>query len=178
MKDLRPFSVFEGEGMKEFAQTLIDIGAKYGKVTVKEVSPSRNTIVKKVNSTALAQKSNLVASPKSAIQDNSGLGVTFDLWTDDYKKLSYLSCTKHWLEDAERKNSGVFCKLFQAERKTADSIRHELVANMSEIGLEESILKNITFVTDKGANIKKSITMLFMVSLLLSCLECDTIPCI
>ena len=37
VKDFRPFSVFEGEGMKEFAQTLIDIGAKYGKVTVKGV---------------------------------------------------------------------------------------------------------------------------------------------
>ena len=55
VKDLRPFTVFEGEGMKEFAQTLIDIGAKYGKVTVKEVLPSRNTIVKKVNSTAKEQ---------------------------------------------------------------------------------------------------------------------------
>ena len=47
--------------------------------------------------------------------------------------------------------------MFQAERKTADNIRHELVANMSEIGLEESILKNITFVTDRGANIKKAL---------------------
>ena len=40
VKDLRPLSVFEGEGMKEFAQTRIDIVAKYGKVTVKDVLPS------------------------------------------------------------------------------------------------------------------------------------------
>ena len=117
VKDLRPFSVFDGEGMKEFAQTCIDIGAKYGKLTVEEVLPSRNTIAKKVKSTALDQKTNLLASLKLAISNNSGFGVTSDLWTDDYKKLTYLSCTAHWLEDGKRKNSEIFCKLFQAEKK-------------------------------------------------------------
>ena len=161
VKDLRPFSVFDGEGMKEFAQTCIDIRAKYGKLTVEEVLPSRNTIAKKVKSTALDQKTNLLASLKLAISNNSGFGVTSDLWTDDFKKLTYLSCTAHWLENRKRKNSGIFCKLFQAERKTAENIRHKLVINMTEVGLEESMLKNITFVTDRGANIKKALECFF-----------------
>ena len=37
VKDLRPFSVLEGKGMKEFAQTFIDIGAKHGKVAIDDV---------------------------------------------------------------------------------------------------------------------------------------------
>ena len=70
VKDLRPFLVLEGRGMKEFAQTLIDIGAKHGKVAIDDVLPSRNTIASKVRSTASTQKSNLLSSLKMAVQDN------------------------------------------------------------------------------------------------------------
>ena len=117
VKDLRPFSVFEGRGMKEFAQTLIDIGAKHGKVAIDDVLSFRNTIASKVRSTASTQKSNLLSLLKMPVQDNCGFGVTADLWTDNYKKLTYLSSTVHWLENEERKNSGLFCKLFAAEIK-------------------------------------------------------------
>ena len=157
VKDLRPFSVLEGRGMKEFAQTLIDIGAKHGKVAIDDVLPSRNTIASKVKSTASTQKSNLLSSLKMAVQDNCGFGVTADLWTDNYKKLTYLSSTVHWLKNEERKNSGLFCKLFAAERKTSDNIRNELVSNFAQIGIDESMLSHATFVTDRGANIKKAL---------------------
>ena len=34
-----------------------------------------------------------------------------------YRFLFVMYGTVHWLEDGKRKNSGIFCKLFQAEKK-------------------------------------------------------------
>ena len=52
VKDLRPFSVLEGEGMKDFAKKMISIGAKYGCVDTEDLLPSRNTICKHVKGLA------------------------------------------------------------------------------------------------------------------------------
>ena len=55
----------------------------------------------------------------------------------------------------KKEKTALFCKLFAAEKKTSDNIRNELVSNFAQIGIDESMLSHATFVTDRGANIKK-----------------------
>ena len=46
--DLWPLRIFEGVGIRNFANTLIQLGAKYGQLKAEEVLPARTTISKKI----------------------------------------------------------------------------------------------------------------------------------
>jgi len=92
--DMRPFSILDGKGMRIFCQSLVDVGATYGKVDVNELLPSRNTVSKKLHQTAGDERRNIVKLLEKAIFDNGGIGMTVDLWIDNYKKIvfCYVQC--------------------------------------------------------------------------------------
>ena len=94
-----------------------------------------------------------------AIQNHGGIGVKSDLWTDNYKQKYHLSCTlrAHWILNDSWQNSAIFFKLFKFSGKTAKNIKHELVSNLEQFKIEPDTLKCISFVTDRGANIKKAL---------------------
>ena len=56
--DLRPLCIFEGVGIRNFANTLIQLGAKYGQLKAEEVLPARTTISKKI----LSKSNNAIIS--------------------------------------------------------------------------------------------------------------------
>ena len=80
--DLRPLLSIEGKGMTELVQTAINIGAKHGNISAKKLLPSRNTVKRKLDEEATVVKSKIVANMKIAVQENSMVGVTTDLWSD------------------------------------------------------------------------------------------------
>ena len=44
--DLRPFNIVGGEGFLKFAQTMIDIGTKYGKTDARTAIPHPSTVAR------------------------------------------------------------------------------------------------------------------------------------
>jgi hypothetical protein len=55
-KDMRPFSVVSGDGFLEVAQSLINVGVRYGQVKASDVIPHRTTISRQVDLRAKAIK--------------------------------------------------------------------------------------------------------------------------
>ena len=82
----------------------------------------------------------MLVAVKAAIEDNGGCGMSANLWTDGYKKQTYLSCTERQLQGEVIHSSAAFRKLFQPANKTGESNRNELILNLSEFGLNAELL--------------------------------------
>ena len=107
-KDMRPFSVLDGNGMKAFSQCLINAGAMYGQVDCSEILPSRNTLSKALRETAVSEREKLISLVIKAIEDNGGVATTTDLWTDNHIRQSYISCTVQFVKGDTVKNCAIF----------------------------------------------------------------------
>ena len=79
-----------------------------------------------------------------------------DMWTDDYRKIHYLSITCHYVtEDFELTGKNLTTATFPVdEKKTGDNIKRELVKLLvTKFGFDPLSLKDIVWVTDQGANV-------------------------
>lgn len=75
------------------------------------------------------------------------------MWTDDFKKISYISLTTHYIDDEWILNANLLItSQFDENKKTGLNIRKELLRKYVKIGLDKDCFKNIKFVTDQGAN--------------------------
>jgi hypothetical protein len=94
-KDIVPFEIASENGFVEVAQFLIDVGAKYGAVSAKELLPHLTTISRNLNETVTILRDSVSKEVKDAF---SGLGgsITLDLWSDVYRKINYLGVTVQW----------------------------------------------------------------------------------
>lgn len=101
--DIHPFSVVDGVGFLSFCQTLVDAGAKYGKFDVATELPSRRTISRKLP--------DLVSKTKEAVRQQlkncPNIAVTTDGWTDDFRKISYITVTCHYFDSDMKLQSSV-----------------------------------------------------------------------
>ena len=68
--------------------------------------------------------------------------MTLDLWTDNYKKQCFLSCTVHLLEDCLLKQNALFCELYQPTVKSAEHIKNELVRSLAKHGIINYIIRS------------------------------------
>ncbi len=84
--DIRPFDVVSGKGFLQVAQTLINIGAKYGAVDADAIIPHRQTVCDR---TKAIQK----------VLEYSGIAVTTDMWTDEFNKRAYTVLTFHYIDE-------------------------------------------------------------------------------
>ena len=84
--------------------------------------------------------------------------MTVDLWTDNYKKQCFLSCTVQWVEDYSVKQNAHFCELFQPSVKSAENIKKQLITSLGNYVISNEVIRSsVVFVSDRGANIKKSL---------------------
>ncbi|KAJ0044238.1 hypothetical protein NL108_009711 [Boleophthalmus pectinirostris] len=82
------------------------------------------------------------------------------MWTDDYRKMSYIAITCHFTEtEFNLVGKTLTTAVFPAEdAKTGKNIRRELVRLLvNRFGLEPSSLSRIVWVTDQGSNIVKAL---------------------
>lgn len=96
-KDLRPYSVIEGIGLLDLCYECFEFGKKYRRATQKdfmETMPSRNTVKAKITEMAGKTREHIGTLMKRAIE-TGGISATTDTWTDDYKKLTYISVIAH-----------------------------------------------------------------------------------
>lgn len=159
-QDLRPFSVVGGEGFKCLAQELITVGSTFGRVPVDSVLPHYTTVSKACTEKAEVKRSVLIERVKKALASGCDVAMSTDMWTDDFRKMSYLAITCHFAEtDFNLVGKTLTTALFPAEdAKTGKNIRRELVRLLvTKFGLEPSYLSRIVWVTDQGSNIVKAL---------------------
>ncbi|KAK9976868.1 hypothetical protein ABG768_018689 [Culter alburnus] len=88
---------------------------------------------------------------------NGTVAMTTDMWTEDYRKISYLTITCHFIsEDMELVNKTLTTTMFPLEEaKTGENIRRGILKLLvTKFGLDASSLGKIVWVSDEGANIK------------------------
>lgn len=75
---------------------------------------------------------------------------TTNMWTEDCRKVSYISMTVHYVdENWELKSKVLFTCDFPDERKTGENIRKNLQRIFTDFGIDVELLNNIKFVTDQ-----------------------------
>lgn len=146
-KDVRPFDIVSGAGFLDYSQTLLKIGAAYGNLNVKDLLPHSTTISRNIKKEADILRKTLISKVQPLIETRQCSAST-DMWTDEYKHLSYTIMTLHFInENWELESKVLFTSEFPDDKKTAFNIKRELNHKMRELGLNGDVLSKITFVT-------------------------------
>ncbi len=104
---------------------------------------------------ATTKREAIVAEIKEVIR-SVNVGMTTDMWTDDYRKVSYMAITCHFkTADFKLKSNVLTTAMFpHDEAKTADNIRKELQKQLvSVFKFDPSVMSKVVWVTDQGSNI-------------------------
>lgn len=91
------FRSIEHTGLTNLMQMCVDYGAKYGKFDIKEEMVKRNTISRETETLASQVKSELKTRLVEPKQDGT-VSLTIDMYTDDYRKKSYLDIHASWID--------------------------------------------------------------------------------
>lgn len=98
VKNCRFFKMIQDSGLKQFAAFLIKVGATFGpNVNVEKLLPNPTTISRNISAiyeTYFEKTKQDIISFKSF-----GYPVTSDIWTDNYLRSSYISCTIHYIKE-------------------------------------------------------------------------------
>lgn len=76
--------------------SLIQVGVTHGNVSAKDVFPHPTTISKCIKTLCSEKRDELKLTLSKLAKQ--GVGRTTDLWTDDYKKNTYLAATIHFIQ--------------------------------------------------------------------------------
>lgn len=132
--DIRPFDAVHGEGFFALAQGLIDVGAQAGRVDVKQLLPDPTTVSRGVNKYAEEIRQKRIPELKMQLEGSNG-AVTLDMWTDDYRKTSYLCVTLHYINNKWELIERVLCtsEWDSSLRKTADNIKPAIISALRKL---------------------------------------------
>ena len=100
--DMRPFAVITGSGFKAMIQTTLDIAvanSSSGRLLVKELLATPKTIRLNVETRAAAGRQILQGVLEKHLATGEGMCCTLDLWTDSFRKNSYMSITAHYVDE-------------------------------------------------------------------------------
>ncbi|CAH1770381.1 7853_t:CDS:1, partial [Entrophospora sp. SA101] len=151
-KDLCPFETIVGLGFQELAQEFIKIGSIYGNVSIEELLPHPTTISRNTLKEAELVKSALAESLLEFFRISGG-AFTTDCWTDNYRKISYISLTVHFIDNWDLKEYVLAVSKFPEISHTSDIIQRTIFSLLRGYNLQpESKIKRYAFVTDSGAN--------------------------
>ena len=97
-EDLRPFAIVQGKGFQKFVQVILDIAIAHNKrLDAKELLPDETTIKRNTSNRTVKGCDKL----KKILQVHFSVGLyagfTFDSWTDDIRKVAYMSITVHYI---------------------------------------------------------------------------------
>lgn len=160
-KDLRPYLALEGEGMLDFAQCIWNMGAKLGMKSRDEIRsalPSAVTVSRNVKKNAEKKKNEMRTILSKMITCCLFMGVTCDIWMDDYRRISYMALTIHFYTNVMNLCDQVISivPLDITKRKSASYIKDVIKQSLQSNNIPFDNEK-LVFVTDRGANIKKAL---------------------
>lgn len=161
-KDLRPFEAISGIGLFNLIRICVFIGAKYGNLAEDEIRallPSPHTVSRHVAQYAIMLKHSLYEKVRNVVR-NTGAALTTDLWTDSFKRISYMVMTMHFI-DANVLRDQILClvPLSFTQKKTGDYLASVTRVQLEKIGLFEFSHK-LVFVTDRGKNLINAFSLL------------------
>ena len=157
VSDVRPLSAMEGDGLIQFANAMIKVGATQGIVDAKAVLPSRFTIKKSIEKSVSSLSEKLIEEVNKAIKKYSLVGITIELWTD-LTSSNFYSITIHFIS-SNLLQSRVICMKKFNEVKTAEKLQKILFKSLSDFGMPfETLVNYCFFVTDNGSNIKLALS--------------------
>ena len=125
-------------------------------VPVNSFIQSHVTIAKRYTEMAQEKRDALVNTLKTFLKGGT-VAMTTDMWTEDYRKICYLTITCHFIsEDMELVNTMLTIAMISLEEgKMGENIRREILKLLvTNFGLDACSLSKIVWVTDEGANIK------------------------
>ncbi|XP_049790115.1 uncharacterized protein LOC126195531 [Schistocerca nitens] len=129
-------------------------------ISAQDVLPSPRTVARRIKELADQVSSERIPVLKDAIGKNP-CSMTCDPWTDSYRKTYYLTVTSIYIDEStdkwKIKNSVLLTKRFLEVAKTGEHIITEIHEQMAELQITSSELRQVTFDTDQGANIKKGL---------------------
>lgn len=159
-QDIRPIDIVSGPGFKSLASYLIKFGSQYGQIDVDDLLPHSTTISRNLIKNSDTKREQLFTSIKPFLIDNM-VSATTDMWTDNYKKRSYVALTLHFIDDWKLKNYCVYTGQFPVdEKKTGENIKKclkQFFVAWDMIPGEVNPLSKVIWVTDQGSNIKKAL---------------------
>lgn len=144
------FRSVEHKGLIELLQTCVDFGSKYGKFDITESMLKRNTISRETAVLADQVKAKIIEQIKSSVDDGT-LSLCLDMYTDDYRKKSYLDIHASWIErDFTIQHSAIAVRHFGSEAHTAVNISAVITGILDEYSIPEL---DTPVTTDHGSNI-------------------------
>lgn len=147
-RDLLPFSIVSNDGFKDFWSS-VNIDSSIAKL------PTRTTIsCEALNDVYKCVKSRVIEFLGSAPENGH---ITFDAWTDNHKKLSYITYTYHFIDKSWKMRSTVLKTSYFPHPHRASDLVEDFKKMRKEFELEA---KCLTAVTDGGSNVKKCTELL------------------
>lgn len=98
--DLRPFESIAGQGLKGLIQTTLDIGVASNKrLMVDDLLCQPITARRNVETCATKGRAIVAKRLQEHIDTDVFMASTLDLWTDNIKKVAYISVTAHYIDE-------------------------------------------------------------------------------
>merc|ERR1719229_788007 len=137
-QDLRPISIADNQGFRDFCNTM---DPRY---TV----PSRLTIKSLIKALGKKTKDSL----KKELEETKWVAITSDLWTDRTMRI-FVALTSHFLDsEGSLKTATLSCDSFH-QRENGDNIAIRIQSILQDYGIEDKLVCGCT---DAGSNIKKA----------------------
>ena len=153
-QDLRAFNAVAGDGFRNLADQMINLGCQFGEaVTAREVLPHPNTVSNAFSQTAVEHR--LLLKQKIMDQQTHGISVSLDIWTEPSKSKSFINLNAHFIDEKGLQERTLCVKSLEELEKSGVNILVEISNILTEFGVED--LQNVTFVTDRGSNIKSAL---------------------
>lgn len=160
VNDIRPMHALQGFGLAQLLSLFTMLGMKYGILSPDQcvqVLPHPTTISRKIHKMG-QEMIPLLSDLMSPIYDNIGGAMTIDIWSDNYKKRSYMGITTHFIDDDFKMHDRILATAFIPPEvaKTGINLKSEIFKILRQFKLFEALLKTpkrIIFVTDRGSNL-------------------------
>lgn len=166
VENCRPFQIVHDSGLKQFAEFMVSVGAKYGaNVDVEKLLPHATTISRNISN--LFETTFAKVKYEISLNCNHGYGLTSDLWTDNYIRQSYICLTIHYIKNGQLVSRLLGLLSMDGERSTSMSIVRYVLQTINVLIFLDIIvrikiqrlledynckLEDAIMVTDRGSN--------------------------
>ncbi|CAF3765087.1 unnamed protein product [Rotaria sp. Silwood1] len=153
---MRPISIVEDSGLKNIMDQCIQIGYTCGPISASSLLPCRKTLTKEIKKNANIGR-NEIKTVLIAAAHQRRLSLSPDLWSDGYKKMSYLGCTAQWVdEDWNLCTFELFCLPYRKPNKNSANIIQVIEEGLALYDLQH-FMYDVIWVCDRGSNLKKAL---------------------
>jgi len=142
------FAIVNNRGFRNFAQQMINIGAKHGNIDVDDVPYGPQTVRQSVFG-KMRECQDLIKENVQASCRQHAVSFCTAITTDDVNKNSYSDFTVFWVKNWRLQHAMYKCE-FMPEQHTSGNMKKFIDRNLEELGLD---LTNTPCTTDKGSNV-------------------------